>query len=93
MASIPGIKGVSYAPYRGGFKLRWRELHETASRPSTGRASKRTGRQSLPFTINPIPSAQPAGSQRTWSVRMVQGHTEPGQGQCSTVPTRSRRWD
>jgi len=30
MASIPGIKGVSYAPYRGGFKLRWRELHETA---------------------------------------------------------------
>jgi hypothetical protein len=29
MASIPGIKGVSYAPYRGGFKLRWRELHET----------------------------------------------------------------
>ncbi|MEN0068068.1 MAG: hypothetical protein AAGA48_38415 [Myxococcota bacterium] len=30
MASIPGIKDVNYAPYRGGFKLRWRELHETA---------------------------------------------------------------
>lgn len=31
MASIAGIKGISYAPYRGGWKLRWRELHETES--------------------------------------------------------------
>lgn len=29
MASIAGIKGISYAPYRGGWKLRWRETHET----------------------------------------------------------------
>lgn len=31
MASIACIKGISYAPYRGGWKLRWRELHETES--------------------------------------------------------------
>ena len=31
MASIAGSKGISYAPYRGGWKLRWRELHETES--------------------------------------------------------------
>ena len=30
MASIAGIKGISYAPYRGGWKLRWRETHKTA---------------------------------------------------------------
>lgn len=29
MASIPGIPGISYARYRGGWKLRWRETHET----------------------------------------------------------------
>lgn len=29
MAGIPGIQGVSYARYRGGWKLRWRETHET----------------------------------------------------------------
>jgi site-specific recombinase XerD len=29
MAGIPGIEGVSYARYRGGWKLRWRETHET----------------------------------------------------------------
>lgn len=29
MASIPGIQGISYARYRGGWKLRWRETHET----------------------------------------------------------------
>lgn len=30
MASIPGIPGISYARYRGGWKLRWRETHETS---------------------------------------------------------------
>lgn len=29
MASITGIQGISYARYRGGWKLRWRETHET----------------------------------------------------------------
>lgn len=33
MASIPGIQGISYAKYRGGWKLRWRETHETPSGP------------------------------------------------------------
>lgn len=31
MAQIPGIQGISYAEYRGGWKLRWRETHETPS--------------------------------------------------------------
>jgi integrase len=29
MATIPGIDGISYTNYRGGWKLRWRETHET----------------------------------------------------------------
>ena len=29
MAGIPGIQGISFARYRGGWKLRWRETHET----------------------------------------------------------------
>lgn len=29
MASIPEIPGISYARYRGGWKLRWRETHAT----------------------------------------------------------------
>ncbi len=29
MATLPGLPGISYARYRGGWKLRWRETHET----------------------------------------------------------------
>ncbi len=33
MANVPGIPGISYAQYRGGWKLRWRETHATPSGP------------------------------------------------------------
>lgn len=53
----------------------------STSRPATSRASKRTGRHDLSITNNPTTPASPAGSQSTWSVRMVQGHIlERGSG-------------
>ena len=33
VAKIPGIKGVSYHPVKGGWKLKWRQTEETPAGP------------------------------------------------------------